>query len=64
MSKNKKQEKNMLKKVKEDLFTIPGILTTLIHVCFAVGLITSLILFQTEVMGIDPTRTIATIRNR
>lgn len=45
----------MLKKVKQDLFTITGILTTLIHLFIVVGAITTIIIFQTQVLGIQPT---------
>jgi len=44
----------MFQKIKEDLFTIHGILTTLIHVCFVVGAITCWIGIQTQVLGNDP----------
>lgn len=44
----------MINKVKEDLFTIPGIVTTLIHVCFVVGVVTCWIGIQTQVLGNDP----------
>lgn len=45
----------MFSKVKQDLFTVPGILTTLFHVFFLVGFVTCAILFRTEVLGFDPT---------
>lgn len=44
----------MLDKVKQDLFTVPGIIVTLIHLCFVVGVSTCWIAFQTQVMGNDP----------
>lgn len=44
----------MLNKVKEDLFTIHGVTTTLIHVCFVVGIVTCWIGVQTQILGNDP----------
>jgi len=44
----------MINKVKSDLFTISGILTTALHVCFVVGFITCWIGLQTQVLGNDP----------
>lgn len=53
----------MFGKVKEDLFTIHGIITTMIHVCFIVGFITSFMIFQTEVMGNDPVSAMSSATN-
>jgi hypothetical protein len=44
----------MLNRVKEDLFTVHGLITTLLHVAFVVGCITSWVLIQSEVLGYDP----------
>ncbi|CAB4141213.1 hypothetical protein UFOVP410_52 [uncultured Caudovirales phage] len=44
----------MIEKIKQDLFTIHGVLTTLIHVCFLVGMVTCWIGIQTQVLGNDP----------
>lgn len=48
----------MFEKIKQDLFTIHGILTTLIHLCFVVGFVTCWIAYQTKVMGKDPLKQI------
>ena len=44
----------MLNNVKSHLFTIDGILITVVHVCVVVGFVTCAIFFQTQVMGVDP----------
>jgi hypothetical protein len=44
----------MLNRVKEDLFTVHGLITTLLHVAFVVGCITSWVLIQSEILGYDP----------
>lgn len=53
----------MLAKVKEDLFTLHGLITTAIHLCFLVGVVTTVMLFQTEVMGVDPTNAVTSVTN-
>lgn len=44
----------MIQQVKENLFTIPGLIVTAIHLFVAVGGVTTWVLFQTQVMGVDP----------
>ena len=44
----------MFDKIKQDLFTIHGIVTTLIHVCFVVGIVTCWIGVQVQILGNDP----------
>lgn len=44
----------MFDEIKRNLFTIPGVIITLIHVFIAVGVITSWIFFQVQIMGNDP----------
>lgn len=44
----------MFEHVKANLFTIHGVLTTVLHVFIVVGFVTSYVVFQTQVMGIDP----------
>jgi hypothetical protein len=44
----------MMNRIKEDLFTLHGLITTLLHVAFVVGAITSWVLIQSEVLGYDP----------
>lgn len=44
----------MFEKIKQDLFTVHGVLTTLIHLFFVVGFVTCWIAYQTKVMGVDP----------
>lgn len=44
----------MFDSVKANLFTIPGLVVTVIHVFVAVGFITCYVLVQTEILGNDP----------
>lgn len=44
----------MFDKIKQDLFTVHGIVTTLIHMCFVVGVVTCWVAYQTKVLGNDP----------
>lgn len=44
----------MFDQVKANLFTIPGLIVTFIHVFVAVGFITCWVAFQTQIMGVDP----------
>jgi hypothetical protein len=44
----------MFEKIKQDLLTIHGIVTTLIHMFLIVGGVTCWIAFQTQVLGKDP----------
>jgi hypothetical protein len=44
----------MFEKIKQDLFTIHGLVTTIMHVCFVVGIVTCWIAVQTQVLGNDP----------
>jgi hypothetical protein len=44
----------MFANVKAHLFTVDGILITLVHVFVTVGFITCAIFFQTEILGHDP----------
>jgi hypothetical protein len=49
----------MFDSVKANLFTVPGLVVTVIHVFVAVGFITCYVLFQTQIMGVDPMAPIA-----
>lgn len=49
-----KRGTEMIAKIKEDLFTIHGVVTTILHVCFVVGVVTCWIGVQTQVLGNDP----------
>jgi len=44
----------MLEKIKQELFTVPGFVITLIHVFFVVGFITCWIAVNTQILGKDP----------
>lgn len=44
----------MLDKIRQDLFTIHGVITTLLHVCIVVGIVTCWIGIQTQILGNDP----------
>jgi hypothetical protein len=46
-------------KIKELLFTPTGIIVTVLHVCFFVGVITTLIGIRVYVLGDDPATAIA-----
>jgi hypothetical protein len=44
----------MFDQIKAHLFSIPGIVTTFIHVFLVVGFVTCYMAFQTQVLGNDP----------
>jgi hypothetical protein len=46
-------------KIKELLFTPTGIMVTILHVCFFVGVVTTLIGVRVYVLGDDPATAIA-----
>jgi len=46
-------------KIKELLFTPTGIMVTVLHVCFFVGVVTTLIGIRIYVLGDDPATAIA-----
>lgn len=46
----------MFEQIKNNVFTIHGVITSLIHIFLIVGGVTSWILFQTQVMGFDPSK--------
>lgn len=54
----------MMQRIKEDLFTVHGLITTLLHVAFVVGAITSWVLIQSEVLGYDPKAPVVTSGKR
>jgi len=45
----------MFQQIKENIFTLHGLITTIIHVFLVVGFITCWITLQVEVLGNDPT---------
>lgn len=49
----------MFENVKANLFTIHGVLTTLVHVFVVVGFVTCYVAFQTQIMGVDPMAPVA-----
>lgn len=51
-----------MKQVKELLFTPTGLMVTVLHVCFLVGLITCTVGFKLYVLGEDPVRITAPVR--
>ncbi len=51
-----------MKQVKELLFTPTGLMVTVLHVCFLVGLITCTVGFKLYVLGEDPAKITATVR--
>ena len=44
----------MFQQIKENIFTIHGLITTLIHLFLVVGFVTSWVTFQVHVLGNDP----------
>jgi hypothetical protein len=48
-----------MKAIKELLFTPTGIMVTILHVCFFVGVVTTLIGVRVYVLGHDPVKVIA-----
>jgi hypothetical protein len=48
-----------MKAIKELLFTPTGIMVTVLHVCFFVGVVTTLIGVRVYVLGDDPATAIA-----
>ena len=54
----------MFSRIKEDLFTIHGLMTTLLHVCFVVGVVTCWIAVQTQVLGNDPIEQVQSLGKR
>jgi len=54
-----------MKTIKELLFTPTGIMVTILHVCFFVGVVTTLIGVRVYVLGDDPTEAVsATVGRR
>jgi|694.fasta_scaffold84359_9 hypothetical protein len=51
-----------MKQVKELLFTPTGLMVTVLHVCFLVGLITCTVGFKLYVLGEDPAKISAPVR--
>lgn len=45
----------MFQQIKDNIFTLHGLITTIIHVFLVVGFITCWITVQVEVLGNDPT---------
>lgn len=45
----------MFQQIKENIFTLHGLITTIIHVFLVVGFITCWITVQVQVFGNDPT---------
>jgi hypothetical protein len=45
----------MLQQIKDNLFTIHGIITTLLHLFLTIGLVLSVATFKIFVLGQDPT---------
>lgn len=45
----------MFQQIKENIFTLHGLFTTIIHVLLVVGFVTCWITVQVEVLGNDPT---------
>jgi hypothetical protein len=41
-------------RVKDNIFSLSGLITTVIHVFMISGLVTCYIMFQSQVMGVDP----------
>lgn len=44
----------MFDEIKRNIFTIHGVITTVIHVFLVVGFVTSWVVFQVHVLGNDP----------
>lgn len=44
----------MFQQIKENIFTIHGLITTLIHMFLVVGFVTCWVTFQVHVLGNDP----------
>lgn len=44
----------MFERIKENIFTVHGLLTTVIHVFLAVGFVTSWVVVQVHILGNDP----------
>jgi len=53
-----------MKQVKELLFTPTGLMVTVLHVCFLVGLITCTVGFKLYVLGEDPAAITAQIKRK
>lgn len=45
----------MFQQIKENIFTVHGLITSIIHVLLVVGFVTCWITIQVEVLGNDPT---------
>jgi hypothetical protein len=45
----------MFDEIKKNIFTVHGVLTTMIHVFLAVGFVTTWVIVQVHVFGNDPT---------
>jgi len=54
----------MFSRIKEDLFTLHGLCTTVLHVCFVVGVVTCWIAVQTQVLGNDPIEQVQALKGR
>jgi hypothetical protein len=44
----------LMSRVKDNIFSLSGLITTVIHVFMISGLVSCYILFQSQVMGVDP----------
>jgi hypothetical protein len=44
----------LMTRVKDNIFSLSGLITTVIHVFMISGLVTCYIMFQSQVMGVDP----------